>query len=487
MNTLTQSVDDVNFPSAERWGKHAVWMLTCEASMSLHQLRCWNVLVVRSDDAGESWPSIKSIAEQTRIDERGVRRALIALEEDGFITRKKSGGGTNNNVYVINRPRAGEGGVNDPPAPLGKSTQGGAFSPRGDSPPLRDKLVVNSIVNLEDNSRKNKEEFNNYPMFSSGGRITPGGGNTPGVEKSPRGGVSDAAEHFAATKIQLAAPEVAPPLAAADHLHAFWQKAVGKTWECTPKRRRAWNKLLAAAGSMTRAEAAINGLARSDWHMGREPGNPTQWVEPEIILRNLDRFTDGASQALVPLGVQSLASEDPTRGKNWDELQNEMLQLYVIAVRRCVDAVDLAIDRKQLEPIESKNFDPILLPLGGFQFHDFTATVFPWWRIDINDGIRRADGVRAMAFQHSLNATAGLFAAQQMRKMYPASKAVAKITADLIASTRKDRAVEYALAVKKLREREIDEADCVDVEYDVFGENFTGAVSTSGETHAQRG
>jgi hypothetical protein len=81
-------------------------------------------------------------------------------------------------------------------------------------------------------------------------------------------------------------------------------------------------------------------------------------------------------------------------------------------------------------------------------------------------------------FQHTLNATAALVAAERFRKTYPDSQRAAYMANELVQSTKRDRLREYALALRTLRERAEEEWDCIDVE---LVPNNHGASSTTGE------
>ena len=58
-----------------------------------------------SDDAGNSWPSMSSIAQKSRVDERSARRIVRRLEADGWLTIETGGGRNGVNKYRINPDR----------------------------------------------------------------------------------------------------------------------------------------------------------------------------------------------------------------------------------------------------------------------------------------------------------------------------------------------------------------------------------------------
>jgi len=67
-----------------------------------------------SNDGGESWPSVKSIADKARMDERSARRILRKLEASGWLTSDVGGGRHGCSRYRIN-PDTSPPGQNVPP------------------------------------------------------------------------------------------------------------------------------------------------------------------------------------------------------------------------------------------------------------------------------------------------------------------------------------------------------------------------------------
>ncbi len=83
-----------------------------------------------SNDAGESWPSIPTLAQKARLTERQTRRVLRKLEEAGEIRRVKSNGGRNRrNHYFITL-------TENPDNITGKELQGKNNPVIGDTKPL---------------------------------------------------------------------------------------------------------------------------------------------------------------------------------------------------------------------------------------------------------------------------------------------------------------------------------------------------------------
>lgn len=73
------------------------------------QSECFVLLALAdyANDEGECWPSIEGIARKCRLSERGVRKILRRLEEDGWITTEVGGGRHGCNKYIVNpEPRS---------------------------------------------------------------------------------------------------------------------------------------------------------------------------------------------------------------------------------------------------------------------------------------------------------------------------------------------------------------------------------------------
>lgn len=75
------------------WGAHHVAYLGLESSMGRSELRVWNALLARSGPSG-SWPSVHTVAADTRMDRRTAQRALAGLEQLGAISRESRTGTT---------------------------------------------------------------------------------------------------------------------------------------------------------------------------------------------------------------------------------------------------------------------------------------------------------------------------------------------------------------------------------------------------------
>jgi len=225
----------------------------------------------------------------------------------------------------------------------------------------------------------------------------------------------------------------------AERLHALWQHVTGKHgWGLTTTRRAGWNKVLAAAGSMTRAEAAVRGLGKSKFHLG-ENEHGRWYGEPSNVLKNLDAWADENMEATGG----ALTAPDPTRGKTWEQVQNELLERFARARNDLMQQAHEATDRGELLPIppdELAKFKPCAMPLGKFKFEGRTATVFP-------DG---PTGTWFLMFIHSSNATAALVAGDEMLKAYPVSHGLTLMVERFAQATRAERALQYAKTVKEL-------------------------------------
>ena len=71
------------------------------------QSECFVLLALAdyANDDGECWPSVDGIARKCRLSERGVRKILRRLEDDGWITTAVGGGRNGCNKYIINPER----------------------------------------------------------------------------------------------------------------------------------------------------------------------------------------------------------------------------------------------------------------------------------------------------------------------------------------------------------------------------------------------
>jgi hypothetical protein len=257
-----------------------------------------------------------------------------------------------------------------------------------------------------------------------------------------------------------------------ERLHGLWQQVVGKPgWGLTPKRERAWKALIKAAGSMTRAEQAVRGLGLSDWHMGRDPKtNGAQYVEPDLITRNIDRFCDLQAAVEVP----------PPAAVTWDQLNAECMRAYVSAVRAITDHVDARVASGTLDQLTDKQraaFDPLLRPIGMVTWEGERVHVFQWRN---EDGT--PDNPRTMLFIRSINRAAALVAQRRMNAARPGSKVVEHIMGGIVDGTKQEALEEYNKAVAVMRERDVEDHRCVVGEI-VFEEGPTEANRLTGDSN----
>lgn len=105
-------------------------------------------------------------------------------------------------------------------------------------------------------------------------------------EKTPEQLAIEEAKRRAATESEAAVVQA---------IHSFWQEKTGKDWALNDERRRVWLRALRMGYERAKIEAAIVGCMQTPHNNGTDPRNPgVMWVEPAIIVRNLDRFADTA-------------------------------------------------------------------------------------------------------------------------------------------------------------------------------------------------
>lgn len=497
MGNVSDDADVVN--PAGRWGRHFRWMLKLEAAMSSRQLRVWNALVVFSNDGGECWPSIAALVDATGMDDRNVRRSLAGLEDLGVVARGLRTGRVT--TYRIVRPDVG-GGPDWPGVTL---SQGGANLARGQvggggqigpgwggqiGPPEQTKEQTKGVSSaspvhasiliidpeLHDDAREDEPPDHGDPGPCVAGVAPQSAVVAPervlAAPATPTHAPDMETQPGAAQAVLAVVPEVPDGVT---HLHGVWQRVVGKPgWGLTAKRQRAFAALIRAAGSMTRAEDAVHGLGLSDWHMGRDPKtNGAQFVEPDLITRNLDRFCELATAA---------RAERPDAGLTWDQMNADCLRAYVVAVRGITDHVDPCIASGTLDPLTDKQraaFDSLLQPIGMTTWGGERVHVFQWRH---EDGA--PDNPRTMLFIKSINRAAALVARKRMLEKWPGSKVVAHIMDAMVAGTKKEALEEYAKALAVMRERAVDDQRCIVGEIVFEDGPLPGAASPTGETHA---
>lgn len=238
-------------------------------------------------------------------------------------------------------------------------------------------------------------------------------------------------------------------------LHALWQHVTGKRWGLTKDRRKDWQAVIAAAGTIERAEHAVRGLGLSDFHMGRSDKGTRLWIEPGYVLRNLDAFADAGQDA----AGGALTAPDPTRGRTWEQITNELLERFACARGDLMDAAHnawVAGTLIPMRPAELAAFSPKLLPVGKFAFRGYTTIIFP-------DG---PTGHLYLAFIHTCNTTAAMIAADEMRNAYPVSLGMRLLTEQFVSASKKERLFQYARAVRETPNVPVFQQKYVEVEQD---------------------
>lgn len=100
------------------------------------QSECFVLLALAdyANDDGECWPSVDGIAKKCRLSERGVRKILRRLEDDGWITTAVGGGRHGCNKYIINPEQGSPRNAVPPGTGVQKTRNGSAENPEHGSP-----------------------------------------------------------------------------------------------------------------------------------------------------------------------------------------------------------------------------------------------------------------------------------------------------------------------------------------------------------------
>ena len=94
-----------------------------------------------ANDEGECWPSINGVAKKTCMTDRGVRKILRRLEEQGWLETQHGSGRKNCNIYTIKTPHMGAETLNTVPPERGSprntvplNPERGSLNPERGSP-----------------------------------------------------------------------------------------------------------------------------------------------------------------------------------------------------------------------------------------------------------------------------------------------------------------------------------------------------------------
>ena len=185
----------------------------------------------------------------------------------------------------------------------------------------------------------------------------------------------------AEAQTRLAAVESTPDASVVQHLYGVWRRVLGNPRLVLNKERQLrFRQLLeAVGGNVQRAVNAIHGLTLSDWHMGRDSKTDgRQWTEPRYIVRHAEQFADNWERHL---------EQEANHVTSAAEISQEVFALIGNLLSACTKVQD---DMRQpdgsfsgLTPLSEKRaamFDPLLLPLGTYQFEGEVALAWEFLR-----------------------------------------------------------------------------------------------------------
>lgn len=116
-----------------------------------------------ANDAGECWPSIRSIAEKSRMTERGVQKIIRTLEAEGWLSIATGNGRHGCNQYKINPERGTPPEQGSPRTTMQETPNVDAETPNVDTPEpsitINEPSIDNMSLGLFGDDDKPKEKF----------------------------------------------------------------------------------------------------------------------------------------------------------------------------------------------------------------------------------------------------------------------------------------------------------------------------------------
>jgi hypothetical protein len=220
-------------------------------------------------------PSVASLAEHTGYCERAVRRALVELEKLGVLVICRSNGRRSGYSFGRIPPRHEEPqhetprsemprlDVQDTPAP-------DAHLPRHEMPTKQTREAGNEADKISSNSVTPKPDP--HPPLPPAAEASDGNRPPQRVKKT-------------STRKAVAG---GPPTPGEISVFEHWKRVMSKgdRTQFSPERLRAVRRQIASGRTVEDICRAIDGCAKSDFHMGRQPGHPDKHVELELICRD---------------------------------------------------------------------------------------------------------------------------------------------------------------------------------------------------------
>lgn len=182
------------------------------------------VLILLANHAGsdgwECWPSVRLLAEESRLTDRQVRRCLRALESSGEITSKIGGGPRGANLYRV----VGQPALDLTPVSGGKDVRGDTRVREGGTPMSPESVVEPSVTSLRAETARPRDE-----LFEA--LATVDGADLANLTRSARGSLNAAAKQL--REIGATPEDVHARAAAYRRRHPEWPltaQALVKHW-----------------------------------------------------------------------------------------------------------------------------------------------------------------------------------------------------------------------------------------------------------------